>query len=265
LYGIIQGGVYKDLRRESVEFTNSQPFFGTAIGGSLGANTATMHDIVAYTRDLVRDDRPVHLLGIGGVIDIFHGVRQGIDTFDCVHPTRLARHGGALVKASHWDDIPTYIDEVTAVSSNKKRAKAPPEGTLWEPGSIEERTWKKQRNIDRRAARQLIEKRTGLQKIRPHISLPKSPFTEDPRPIDANCQCYTCKNFSRSYLHHLFKTDEILGPMLVTTHNIHFMNAMMKDIRHGIETDTLDEVEKVYVHPSLKNNVKNDGIETSDT
>lgn len=251
------------MRKVSVEFTNSQPFFGTAIGGSLGANTATMHDIVAYTRGIVRNDRPVHLLGIGGVIDIFHGVRQGIDTFDCVHPTRLARHGGALVKAYHWENIPTYSEDMNITSINKSD-KLPPDHVKWERGSIEERMWKKQKNIDRRAARQMIEKRTGLHKVRPHISLPKSSFKEDPRPIDDKCQCYTCRNFSRSYLHHLFKTDEILGPMLVTTHNIHFMNSMMKDIRHGIDTDTLDEVENIYVHPSLKSNIKNEVIESVD-
>ena len=96
LYGIIQGGIYEDLRDESTAFINAHAFFGTAIGGSLGATKKEMHDIVAYTRARVRDDRPVHLLGIGGVRDIFHGVRHGIDTFDCVHPSRLGRHGGAL-------------------------------------------------------------------------------------------------------------------------------------------------------------------------
>jgi Queuine tRNA-ribosyltransferase len=100
LYGIIQGGIYEDLRDESTAFINQHAFFGTAIGGSLGASKKNMHDIVAYTRARVRDDRPVHLLGIGGVRDIFHGVRHGIDTFDCVHPSRLARHGGALGESS---------------------------------------------------------------------------------------------------------------------------------------------------------------------
>ena len=83
---------------------NEQPFFGIAIGGSLGDTRQTMHDIVQYTRGKLRDDRPIHLLGIGGIRDIFHGVRQGIDTFDCVHPTRLGRHGGALVKAAFWEE-----------------------------------------------------------------------------------------------------------------------------------------------------------------
>ena len=98
LYGISQGGVYPDLRQESCDFINSQDFFAHAIGGSLGADKSQMYDVVAQTMSLLRPDRPVHLLGIGGIRDIFVGVENGVDTFDCVHPTRLARHGGALVR-----------------------------------------------------------------------------------------------------------------------------------------------------------------------
>lgn len=98
LYGIVQGGVYEDLRREAVDFVNSTPFFGHAIGGSLGAHKSQMYEVVDYTTKRLCPTRPIHLLGIGGVSDIFQGVRFGIDTFDCVHPTRLARHGGALVR-----------------------------------------------------------------------------------------------------------------------------------------------------------------------
>lgn len=101
LYGIVQGGFYEDLRCESAEFINQQPFFGQAIGGSLGANKAQMREVVHYTKAALDPTRPTHLLGIGGVDDIFAGVLEGIDTFDCVHPTRLARHGGALVRPEH--------------------------------------------------------------------------------------------------------------------------------------------------------------------
>ena len=105
LYGIIQGGVYEDLRKRSSDFTNSQDsLFGQAIGGSLGESRAQMHEIVAYTASCLHKDRPTHLLGIGGIGDIFFGVEQGIDTFDCVHPTRLARHGGALVRPCHQEE-----------------------------------------------------------------------------------------------------------------------------------------------------------------
>ncbi|CAN0293551.1 unnamed protein product, partial [Phaeothamnion confervicola] len=82
LYGIVQGGVYPDLRRDAVDFCNRWPFFGVAIGGSLGADKRTMYDVVSATAARVRRDRPLHLLGVGGVADIFHGVRCGIDTFD---------------------------------------------------------------------------------------------------------------------------------------------------------------------------------------
>jgi queuine tRNA-ribosyltransferase len=103
LYGIIQGGVYEDLRRESCNFVADESFFGQAIGGSLGGDRSQMEDIVAAIGAMKHPHRPTHLLGIGGVGDILHGVRCGIDTFDCVHPTRLARHGGALVGNGHWN------------------------------------------------------------------------------------------------------------------------------------------------------------------
>jgi queuine tRNA-ribosyltransferase len=96
LYGIVQGGVYEDLRRESAEFVNGQPFFGTAIGGSLGGSKEQMDAVVRTTRRYLDPTRPVHLLGVGGLRDIVRGVNCGVDTFDCVHPTRIARHGCAL-------------------------------------------------------------------------------------------------------------------------------------------------------------------------
>lgn len=105
LYGIIQGGIYPDLRKISCDFVNSTSFFGHAIGGSLGADKSQMADIVAITAENLAKSRPIHLLGIGGIRDIFFGVQQGIDTFDCVHPTRLARHGGALVPVHVWKEL----------------------------------------------------------------------------------------------------------------------------------------------------------------
>ena len=93
LYGIVQGGIHKDLREKSCNFINNKDFFGHAIGGSLGARKEQIYDIVSFTMKNLSPNRPVHLLGIGGVKDIFSGVKMGVDTFDCVHPTRLSRHG----------------------------------------------------------------------------------------------------------------------------------------------------------------------------
>lgn len=100
MYGIVQGGVYPDLRRISAEYTKDRAFFATAIGGSLGAHKEQMYDVVAMSAEYIHPTRPVHLLGIGSFIDVFINVRQGIDTFDCVSPTRIARHGWALVKGA---------------------------------------------------------------------------------------------------------------------------------------------------------------------
>ena len=252
LYGIIQGGVYPDLRDESADFINQNDFFGTAIGGSLGADKQSMHDIVAYTRSKVREDRPIHLLGIGGVRDIFHGVRCGIDTFDCVHPTRLGRHGGALVLATHWDEpewsVPDTFPLKQSDTSDDTGRNRPSESS----NAIEVESQKSEGNSfdvssdsttpSERApppmplSQKIKRERNGGWKyknqeyrtIREHISVVKSPMRHDPRPIDSTCRCYTCTNFSRAYLHHLYKADEQLGGTLVTIHNIHFMNRLMK-------------------------------------
>lgn len=183
LYGIIQGGVYEDLRQQSIDFVNEHDFFGHAIGGSLGANKDQMEEIVSFTAPKLRRDRPIHLLGIGGIRDIFAGVRQGIDTFDCVHPTRIARHGGALVKGA----------------------------------------------------------------AREHIQIRNAHYREDGRPLEADCKCTTCQGYSRAYLHHLFKAKEILGMQLLTVHNIHFMNDLLKDIRQGLKEGRLEKVEKKWL------------------
>jgi queuine tRNA-ribosyltransferase len=186
LYGIIQGGIYEDLRDEGTDYVNSRPFFGHAIGGSLGASKEQMYDIVGYTAAKLDESRPIHLLGIGGIRDVFFGVKQGIDTFDCVHPTRLARHGGALVKG-------------------------------------------------------------GDENGREHLNLKNGKYRLDSNPIEKDCPCYTCSKYSRSYIHHLLKADELVGMSLITIHNVRFMNRCFEDIRHGIETNTLDKVEKEWL------------------
>lgn len=176
LYGIIQGGVYEDLRKESCDFVNSQNFFGHAIGGSLGANKEQMAEVVEIAMKNLAPNRPVHLLGIGGVEDIYRGVAQGVDTFDCVYPTRVARHGGALVM--------------------------------------------------------------GGDEGRDHLNLRNAKYKLDQNPIEEGCDCSTCKNFSRGYIYHLLKAQEVLAIQLITMHNVRFMNRLMEKIRAEIKAGT---------------------------
>ncbi|MCB9991730.1 MAG: tRNA guanosine(34) transglycosylase Tgt [Rhodospirillales bacterium] len=105
LYGIVQGGVYEDLRDISCAYVNDRAFFGQAVGGSLGGSVEEMFDVVNMCMVRLREDRPVHLLGIGRIEDVFNFVRVGIDTFDCVTPTRIARHGMALIKGQPGERI----------------------------------------------------------------------------------------------------------------------------------------------------------------
>ncbi|MGE4219937.1 MAG: tRNA guanosine(34) transglycosylase Tgt [Alphaproteobacteria bacterium] len=180
LYGVIQGGIYEDLRRESAEFMNSRPFFGHAVGGCLGAHAEQMFDVVDYGAKHLSRERPVHLLGIGGAEDIWNGVALGIDTFDCVTPTRIARHGWAL-------------------------ARRPDNGRL-----------------NMRNAR----------------------FRDDPEPLEPDCGCPTCARFSRAYIHHLFKANEILGLMLVSLHNVAFMVRLMAEVRGALAEGRLAEARR---------------------
>lgn len=178
LYGIIQGGVYEDLRQQSCDFVNSQNFFGHAVGGSLGASKEQMAEVVSFTVPKLAPERPIHLLGIGGIADIIKGVEAGIDTFDCVHPTRLARHGGALVMQGDGG--------------------------------------------------------------RDHINLRNSRFLRDQKPLDPGCDCSTCKTYSRSYIHHLLKAQEVLAISLITMHNVRFMNRLMESIRMALKAGTFN-------------------------
>ncbi|MBL4804232.1 MAG: tRNA guanosine(34) transglycosylase Tgt [Alphaproteobacteria bacterium] len=134
LYGIIQGGVYSDLRRISAEATKDRPFFGTAVGGCLGGSEEEMETVVAESLPYAHPDRPVHFLGIGQMKDVFKFVRYGVDTFDCVIPTRLARHGTALMKGQKGETInlknakyredETPLDEENGVSASTDYSKA---------------------------------------------------------------------------------------------------------------------------------------------
>ncbi len=134
LYGVIQGGVYQDLRRQCCEYTADRPFFGTAVGGCLGGSEEEMREVVSWCMPHVHPERPVHLLGIGRIRDVFEFVRMGIDTFDCVIPTRMARHGMALVKGhpderinlknAKFRDDPEPLDASLEVPASRDFSKA---------------------------------------------------------------------------------------------------------------------------------------------
>ncbi len=183
LYGIVQGGVYEDLRRFSAEYTKDRPFFGTAIGGCLGGTDEEMHRVVASSVPHIHDDRPVHFLGIGRIRDVFRFVRLGIDTFDCVIPTRLARHGTAFVKGGE----------------------------------------------------------------RETINLRNAQYREDHSPLDERIGIPASSDFSKAYIHHLLKADELLAAQLLAQHNVGLINMLMREVRAAIKSDSLDELEKEWL------------------
>ncbi|MDR2682065.1 MAG: tRNA guanosine(34) transglycosylase Tgt [Holosporaceae bacterium] len=187
IYGIVQGGVHADLRKRSAEFVSEHPFFATAIGGTLGSNKTQMMEVVEMAMNGLDRSRPIHLLGIGGIDDIFRGIALGIDTFDCVHPTRIARHGGALVKARYRD------------SENRE-----------------------------------------------HINLKRSQYKNDDCPLEPDCDCPSCRIFSRAYLHYLLKANELLALQAIAVHNIRFMNKLMSDIRSSLENGTVNEIKEIW-------------------
>ena len=175
LYGIIQGGEYRDLRDESTRFITSLDFDGIAIGGSLGKSKNDMHNILDWVIPSLPKNKPRHLLGIGDIDDIFIAVEKGIDTFDCVYPTRIARRGTLLV--------------------------TPEEG--------------------------------GSLKNKFRLNIGNAKFKLDKKPVDRTCTCSTCRNYSRAYLNHLYKTKELAYFKLAALHNVHFMLNLMERIREG--------------------------------
>lgn len=179
LFGVVQGGAYRELREESAQVLGGMGFPGFAIGGSLGRSKQDMHAILEWTIPLLPDDKPRHLLGIGEVDDIVNGVERGIDLFDCAAPTRWARNGALIV-------------------SNE------------------------------------IATKDGLKNRR--LTIGNARFGLDSAPVDASCNCLTCRNYSRAYLHHLHRARELSYYRLATIHNLHFMVQFMRDVRGAIMT-----------------------------
>jgi len=193
LYGVIQGGVFEDLRKKSAEFVVSQDTPGVAIGGvSVGETKKEMREQVRWVSEYLPKDRPVHLLGVGQIDDIIDLVKYGVDTFDCVEPTRLARMG-EIYKARR----PKFFDGKPQTAKNLS-------SSLF-------------KNID----------------------ITKSIYKYNLEKVDADCECYVCQNFTKSYLHHLFKQREILGYTLATYHNLWVMEKLFERIREMISSDLI--------------------------
>lgn len=173
LFGIVQGGMYGELRGESLRALTDIGFDGYAIGGlSVGEPKDEMMKVLDVIADALPADKPRYLMGVGTPADLVEAVRRGIDMFDCVMPTRNARNAYLFTSK-------------------------------------------------------------GILKLR------NAKYRHDLAPIDKNCACYTCKNFSRSYLHHLDKCKEMLGAQLNTIHNVHYYQKLMSDLRQAIEQGTL--------------------------
>ncbi len=180
LFGIIQGSMYADLRKQSLEGLLEIGFDGYAIGGlSVGEPKEEMIDVLDYIADDMPADKPRYLMGVGKPEDLVEGVRRGVDMFDCVMPTRNARNGHYFVTGD--------VDNA------------------------------------------------GVVRIR------NSQYRTDEGPLDPECDCYTCQNFSRAYLSHLNKCKEMLGAQLATIHNLRYYQRLMQNIRDAIEQDKFDE------------------------
>jgi tRNA-guanine transglycosylase len=181
LFGIVQGGAYRELREESARVIGSLPFEGLAIGGSLGKSKKEMHAILDWTIPLLPDVKPRHLLGIGELQDILEGVARGIDLFDCAAPTRWARNGALIVSRE--------------IAENPER----------------------------------------------RLNISNARYALDKSPIDPGCECYTCKNFTRAYLHHLHRTKELSYYRLASIHNLQMMTQFMGGLRTAIQAGNFAE------------------------
>ncbi len=184
LFGIVQGGEYSDLRKFSAEETVKLGFDGYSIGGtSVGEDKPTMYKMIDDAIKYLPTDKPRYLMGVGEPVDLLEGVERGVDMFDCVLPTRIARHANAF----------TYHGKI-----NLRNAK----------------------------------------------------YKEDFTPID-DCDCYTCKHYTKAYIRHLFVANEALGGRLLSIHNIRFLIRMMENMREAIKNDEFlkykDEFLKKYL------------------
>ena len=181
LFGIVQGNFYEELRKESAHFINSLDLPGIAIGGlSVGEKPDMFNHFLAVTAAELDQNKPHYLMGVGTPEYIFEGVEHGIDMFDCVYPTRIARNGSVFTRNGR-------------------------------------------------------------------ITIDKEIHSREFFPIEESCGCFACRNYSRAFIRHLFKSGEILGPMLASEHNLQFMYDMMADIRKSIDNGTFELFKKEFL------------------
>ncbi|MGH7246207.1 MAG: tRNA guanosine(34) transglycosylase Tgt [Candidatus Levyibacteriota bacterium] len=189
LYGIVQGSVFKDLREQSAKTIGAMDFDGIAIGGvAVGEGKKEMQQAVDWTVPFLPQEKIRHLLGVGDVDDIFAIVERGIDTFDCVTPTRLGRVGVAFVH----------------------------------PGE-------------------------GNRENRFRFDLTKSEYATSREPLSRNCHCMVCQEFTRGYMHHLFRAKELLAYRLLTYHNIFFFTKLLEEIRAAILQGEFQQLKKKWL------------------
>ncbi|MEK7673003.1 MAG: tRNA guanosine(34) transglycosylase Tgt [Patescibacteria group bacterium] len=187
LFGIVQGGIFKDLRIESAKFINALNLPGNAIGGlSVGESKDQMLEMIEATVPHLSLKKPRYLMGVGTPEDLLEAVERGIDMFDCVHPTRMSRHG------AFWKEDGRF-------------------------------------------------------------AIKNECFKFDKNPLQKDCKCETCQNYSRAYIRHLFFEEEILGLRLVTIHNLHFLTDLMKEVREHISAGTFSKFKKSFLKKFLKN------------
>jgi len=168
MYGIVQGGKWEDLRKESAHAIGAMGFDGFAIGGEFGYEKEEMEKMLRSTLEELPEEKPRHLLGVGHPEDFEYMIRAGVDTFDCIAPTHYARHGTAFTSGGR-------------------------------------------------------------------IHMKKTSLLKEKKPLDPKCGCYVCKNYTRSYLSHLYRAGEYTGMHLVTFHNVYYLNNLAKEIREKIK------------------------------
>ena len=178
LFGIVQGGRFEDLRKESASVIGSMDFDGFGIGGSFSKED--LDEALAWVNKILPEEKPRHLLGIGEPIDLFIGIENGVDMFDCVSPTRIARTGMVYTKEGR-------------------------------------------------------------------VNMINAKFTKDFSKIEEDCKCYTCQNYTKAYITHLFRAKEMLAATLASIHNLYFIVNLVKNIRQSILDENFDEFKESFL------------------